>query len=81
MSWPEFCSLLSGLMHDTPLGVVVQIRSEKDQKVISKFSRDQKRIRDEWLRRRWNDRKNYGGQYADIWEAFRIAAKEAYGKK
>lgn len=32
MSWGEFCSLLSGLMPDTPLGQIVGIRSEKDPK-------------------------------------------------
>ena len=53
MSWSEFCSLLSGLMADTPLGQVVAIRSEKDMKVIQKFSNEQKRIYNQW-----NSRKN-----------------------
>ena len=30
----EFCNLLSGLMHDTPLGSVVSIRSETDSEII-----------------------------------------------
>ena len=33
MSYAEFCSLLSGIMPDTPLGQVVSIRAEKDMKV------------------------------------------------
>ena len=52
MSWNEFCSLLTGIMYDTPLGRVVSIRAEKDKKVIKAFSKEEKRIRDEWLRRK-----------------------------
>lgn len=52
MSWDEFCSLLTGIMYDTPLGRVVEIRSEKDPKVIKEFTKEEKRIRNEWLLRR-----------------------------
>ena len=31
MSYSEFCSLLSNIMPDTPLGQIVSIRAEKDQ--------------------------------------------------
>ncbi len=48
MPWTEFCTLVGGLMHDTPLGGIVAIRSEKDQKVIKKFTPDQKRIYRDW---------------------------------
>lgn len=48
MSWTEFCSLVSGLMPDTPLGQIVSIRSEKDQKTIKSFTSDQRRIYREW---------------------------------
>lgn len=48
MPWTEFCVLVSGLMHDTPLGQVVAIRAETDEDMIKSFSPDQKRIRDEW---------------------------------
>lgn len=40
--------MVSGLMDDTPLGRIVQIRAEKDRKIIAKFSPEQKRIRSEW---------------------------------
>lgn len=50
MSFDEFKTLLAGLNGDTPLGTVVRIRSEKDRKVLSKFTHEQKRIRAEWRR-------------------------------
>ena len=48
MTWDEFITLLSGLNGDTPLGKIVSIRAEKDQKVIKEFSREEKRIYNEW---------------------------------
>lgn len=48
MSWSEFTTLLSGLNHETPLGAVVSIRSEKDPKMIKQFNREQKRIYNHW---------------------------------
>ena len=52
MSYSEFISLLSGLMGDTPLGTVVNIRSEKDPKILKDFTKEQKKIRNEWIIRR-----------------------------
>lgn len=52
VSWDEFRSLLAGLSPDTVLGRVVAIRSETDKNVIKHFSRDQKRIYDEWRNRK-----------------------------
>lgn len=43
---------MSGLMPDTPLGSVVTIRAEKDPKVIKGFNADQKRIYNDWRKRR-----------------------------
>ena len=51
MSWREFSYLVSGLSHDTPLGTIVSIRSEKDPEVLKDFTVDQKRIRNEYLRK------------------------------
>lgn len=51
MPWDEFCSYLSGIMPDTPLGNVVQIRSEDDKEILKKFTPEQKRIRSEWRNR------------------------------
>lgn len=77
MSWQEFCSLLSGIMHDTPLGQVVSIRAEKDPKIIKNFTKEQKRIRSEWFSRKFKDgnRKKAG---TNMLLAMQQAFKEAY---
>lgn len=49
LSWCEFCMLLAGLNSKSPLGQIVAIRSEKDGQVLKRFTKDQKRIRNEWL--------------------------------
>ena len=51
----EFLNLLSGLMGDTPLGLIVQIRSETDPEVIDSFTTEQKRIRSEWINKKANE--------------------------
>lgn len=48
MQWDEFCTLLAGLMPDTPLGQVVSIRAEKDPKTIKQFSSTQRKIHNDW---------------------------------
>ncbi|MBG9737089.1 Gp15 family bacteriophage protein [Paenibacillus alvei] len=52
MPWEEFCILVGGLMPDTPLGSIVTIRAEQDPKVIKGFNADQKRIYNDWRKRR-----------------------------
>ncbi|WP_051236358.1 Gp15 family bacteriophage protein [Paenibacillus pinihumi] len=52
MLWDEFCTLVAGLMPDTPLGSVVSIRSEQDPKTIKAFNADQRRIYNAWRNRR-----------------------------
>ncbi len=44
----EFRQLLSDLNSETPLGYVVQIRSEKDYKKIKEMSKNEKEIREKW---------------------------------
>ena len=48
MKWKEFKALISGLSSETPLGRIVQIRSEDDPKMLEHFSSGQHRIRNEW---------------------------------
>lgn len=48
MKWKEFKALLAGLSGETPLGRIVQIRSEDDPKMLEGFSEGQHRIRNEW---------------------------------
>ena len=52
VSWDEFRSLLGGLSPETALGRVVAIRSETDKNVLKHFTKDQRRIYDEWRQRR-----------------------------
>lgn len=51
MSWDEFCTLLSGLKPDTPLGNIVSIRSETDKNILKHFTPQQKKIRNDWQKR------------------------------
>lgn len=39
-------------MPDTPLGSIVSIRAEKDPKVIKDFTKDQRKIRNDWILKR-----------------------------
>lgn len=78
MSWAEFCSLLSGLGEDTALGKVVGIRSEKDPETLKRFTREQKRIRSEWLQRKAAavNQDDYKAMIANIQAAFKSISTE-----
>lgn len=52
MTWDEFSSLLCGLGADSPLVRTVRIRSEKDGKVLKGFTKEQHKIRNDWIRRK-----------------------------
>jgi hypothetical protein len=52
MSWQEFCSLVSGLSGDTPLGRIVQIRSEQNNDILKTFTSQQRKIRADWLKKK-----------------------------
>ena len=49
MSWREFSYLLGGLSHNTPLGNLIAIRSEKDPKKLKEFTPEQRRLRHVYL--------------------------------
>lgn len=51
MEWGEFCKLLNGIMPKTPLGMIVQVRSEEDQDVLKHFTQEQRSIRNAWRNR------------------------------
>lgn len=51
MPWSEFINLVTGLLPETPLGSVVQIRSEDDPEMLKKFNKDQLAIRNKWRER------------------------------
>ncbi len=65
MDWREFKVLLAGLGVNTPLGQIIAIRSEDDPNMISSFTKDQKRIRDEY-RKKQNNRLLVNDQIKDI---------------
>jgi hypothetical protein len=54
MPWVEFCTLVGGLMSDTPLGQIISIRAEKDPKTIKSFTPEQRKIYNEWKKRQAN---------------------------
>lgn len=48
LHYSDWYRLVAGLMHDTPLGQVVRIRSEDNKDIIKNFDRYEKQIRSEW---------------------------------
>jgi len=80
MSWNEFCTLLAGIMPQTPLGQVVSIRAENDKDMLKHFTKEQHKIRNKWRSRRANfvvlDKAEAKGQI----RAFQEAMKKAFGK-
>lgn len=70
VTWDEFRSLLAGIAPETPLGRIVAIRSETDRKIIRGFSKDQKRIYDDWRNRNVEGmtKENYDQQMAALEE-------------
>lgn len=75
MSWSEFCSLLSGIMPDTPLGKVVAIRAEKDGNVLKTFSKEQMKIHNDWILRRNQKLKENPEVYRKRMEEFQMWCK------
>lgn len=48
LSYSDWSKLVSGLMNDTPLGKVIEIRMEDDPEILKNMNVDQRRIRSEW---------------------------------
>lgn len=48
MTWVEMLPLISGLKDDTPLGLIVSIRAEKDREKLKHFNKSQKKIQSDW---------------------------------
>lgn len=48
LPYEEWAKLVNGLMDSTPLGRIVAVRGEKDQKVIAAMSPWQRSVRSEW---------------------------------
>lgn len=56
ISWKEVCVLISGLLSDTPLGKIIQIRSENNKNVLKGFTPDMHKIRNEWRAKQANEK-------------------------
>lgn len=48
ISWAEVKMLISGLLADTPLGRIIQIRSEDNKETLKQFTPDMHKIRNQW---------------------------------
>lgn len=80
MSWEEFCTLLSGLLPDTPLGKIVGIRAEKDPQILKLFSKEQRKIRNDWQRRKIQKRREDPNAYKAYIDGFQAFCKAAFSK-
>lgn len=63
MNWQEFCNLISGLMHDTPLGQIVAVRAETNKTTIKNFTKSQRKIYNDWRKKIANDKLKDGKSY------------------
>ncbi len=79
LSWAELCSDISGLMSETPLGNIVQIRSEDDSEKLKNFTQDQKNIRWEYrMKMAQNmDKDEYKKVITDLQKAFKEMAGDS----
>lgn len=71
MKWDEFRTLLIGIAPETPLGRIVSIRAETDKNVLKHFSKEQRRIRNEWMQQR--AKQKTAQQAADFYEEMKWA--------
>lgn len=80
MSWGEFCTLLAGIMPETPLGQVVSIRSENDKDILKNFTKEQHKIRNEWRNRTYKAVTLNETDVKKQVKMFQEAMKRAFGK-
>ena len=80
LSWDEFSSLFAGLLPETPLSQIVNIRSEKDPKVIKDFNESQRRIYNEWKSKRQASIRDIENMQKDM-ESLSSLLQEMFGEK
>lgn len=56
ISWSEVKMLISGLLPDTPLGKVIQIRSESNKEMLKLYTPEMHKIRNDWRNRMAKDK-------------------------
>lgn len=66
-------------MPDTPLGSVVSIRAEKDPKVLKRFTKEQREIRNKWIIKRNEKLKANPEAYKDYVFNLQRALASAFG--
>ncbi|WP_372776330.1 Gp15 family bacteriophage protein [Paenibacillus sp. 79R4] len=79
MTWDEFCTLLAGIMPETPLGQIVQIRSENDREKLKNFTPEQHRIRNEWRSRELKQVQWTEEEKAKAAQEFQKIIEQAFG--
>lgn len=79
MDWAELCSDISGLMGETPLGNIVQIRSEDDRERLKNFTQEQKNIRWKYRMKMAQNvnQEEYKKAIADLQKAFKEMAGDS----
>lgn len=50
LPWPEWITLVAGLMDTTPLGRLVEVRTERDPAILRRMTPWQRRERSRWQR-------------------------------
>ena len=56
ITWNEVKVLISGLLSDTPLGRIIQIRSENNKDVLKSFTPEMRKIRNDWRNKKAKDK-------------------------
>ena len=56
ITWSEVKMLVSGLLSETPLGRIIQIRSENNKEQLKHFTPEMHKIRNEWRNRMAKDK-------------------------
>lgn len=79
MTWGEFCTLLAGIMPETPLGQIVTIRSENDKERLKSFTPEQRRIRSAWRSRPSKQQQINPLEAAQAIQAFQELCRRAFG--
>lgn len=79
MPWDEFCTLISGLMPETPLGNIVTIRSEKDRKIIKNFTPAQRKIYNDWRLKAANSKLSNPEQLEKSMKNFEMSFAQMFG--
>lgn len=84
LKYSDWAKMVSGLMEDTPLGRIVQIRSETDRDTLKRFTPEQRKIRSDWQRfraKQLTENPNSRAEYERQMRALERSFAVAFGKK